>query len=75
MLRYNVIKNATVDATVGAENATVDATVGAKNATVDLTKTERSIVELIVKYHRLSRWLDYALQAHGAGGATRTLND
>ena len=25
-----------------------------------------------VKYHRLSRWLDYALQAHGTGGATRT---
>lgn len=54
MLRYNVIKNATVevenatvDATVGAKNATVDATVGVKNATVDLTKTERSIVELI----------------------------
>ena len=24
-----------------------------------------------VKYHRLSRWLDLALQAHGTGGTTR----
>ena len=33
------------------------------------------LIYLWVKYHRISRWLDYALQAHGAGGANRTLND
>ena len=42
------------------------------DARIDKFLAKKQDIEWAVKYHRLSRWLDYALQAHSTGGATRT---